>query len=101
MTYPELDPNHTNPVDLADHRRQRVAPGCRVRLCGDHPHAGKLGTYAGVDVLATGEGAKIDLDEGGGCYVFKPTQWEALTPSPPARKRSRARMGKTSRVRGR
>lgn len=71
-----LDPTVTNDIELCDCRGRILKPGDMVILIGGHPHAGRLGQYMGVDVLATGKGAaKVDFGSDG-CYVFNAGQWE-------------------------
>lgn len=73
-----LDSTCTNELDLRDRLGRTVSPGTIVRLVGNHPHAGRIGEYTGVDVLASGKGgAKVDFG-GDGCYVLNASQWEVF-----------------------
>jgi hypothetical protein len=44
--------------------------GERVMIIGDHPHSGKVGVYKGTEPTLVGVAALIELDDGGGCYVY-------------------------------
>ncbi len=50
--------------------------GRRVRLIGDHPHAGETGTVDRVERTLAGPGLRVKLDNcphgTEGCFVFKP-----------------------------
>jgi hypothetical protein len=54
--------------------------GCRVLIRGDHPHAGEVGTVARVEMArATRKwGFVVELDDGGGCFVFKGEHWQVI-----------------------
>lgn len=74
-----LSTTQTNEVELLDYRGQMIKPGDRVMLRAGHPHAGKVGTYKGVESLAGGLwGSLVRFDDGAGCYVFKAHFWERV-----------------------
>jgi len=68
-----------NKVRVPDRRRQAIAPGEQVRMVLPHPHAGKMGRYEGVEYLAVPNewACKVAFADGGGCYVFHASEWEA------------------------
>lgn len=65
----------TNTDTMPDCYGRSINRGEAVLLTAKHPHAGKRGTYKGLEQIAIGWGCLVALDEGGGCYVFKADQW--------------------------
>ena len=49
--------------------------GRRVKIIGDHPHAGKYGVYLEDRRTILGVRPVVRLDDGGECFVMKPTDW--------------------------
>lgn len=86
-----LDPNNINLIDLPDRWGHTITPGMLVQICdGTHPHFDRVGTYRGVNVLVAGmAGAKIELNNGDGCYIFKAHQWQRFGQEPPRKRRRR------------
>ncbi len=56
--------------------------GDRVRIVGDHPHAGRVGVIEGVynfkHFPSMSPGVKIVFDDGDGCFVFRPCRLERV-----------------------
>ncbi len=55
-----------------------VPLGTEVSLVGDHPHAGKVGKFAGLERVGLLRRLypKITLPDESSCFVFKPEQWQ-------------------------
>ncbi len=73
-----LKSNQLNLIDVPDYQRRTIKPGDAIRLKAPHPHAGKIGYYRGVQYLSVPDkwACKVDLQDGGGCYVFNAGEWE-------------------------
>jgi hypothetical protein len=71
-----------NLIPVPDCRGTMIRPGERVLLLSGHPHAGRVGTYKGVEHLAAIDGwgclVRFENDDDG-CYVTKANQWERMT----------------------
>lgn len=77
-----LDSTARNLIPVPDWRGNTIKPGERVRIREGHPHAGRTGTYKGVEHLSALNkyGCLVRFDnEDDGCYVMKSDQWERLT----------------------
>lgn len=56
--------------------RDRI--GTKVMLTGDHPHAGKVGTFIGVFNTVLGLRPLVSLADGTDCFISKNSQWSPL-----------------------
>ena len=75
-----LKSGRLNRVEVPDRLRLTIKPDETVLLLSPHPIAGKIGYYRGVEYLPVPDkwACKVDLQEGGGCYVFNAAQWEKV-----------------------
>lgn len=57
-----------------------VPLGTSVRLIGSHPHAGKCGTFAGLEEIGLFRRLRprVDFADGTSCHVMSPDQWEPV-----------------------
>lgn len=75
-----LKSGQLNRVGVPDRLRVTIKPDEAVLLKAPHPHAGKVGRYRGVEYLSVPDkwACKVDLQQGGGCYVFNAGEWEKV-----------------------
>lgn len=88
MSKEMLQADKRNEIDIPDRYGLRIRPGDRVGLHGSHPHAGRIGTYKGVEYLQVpGKfAALVRFDDGQGCYVFHARDWIRIQPDRMSRK---------------
>jgi hypothetical protein len=58
-----------------------IPKGSQVKLIGSHPHAGKIGTFSGLEEVGLFRvlRPKITFEDGAFCFVMKPDQWQPAT----------------------
>ena len=69
-----LDPSDRTLAQVCD--RTQIRPGDRVRLTGNHSHAGQTGVYVGYASWQRMWGARVRLDDGTEVKVWRTEQWE-------------------------
>lgn len=52
--------------------------GDRVLLMGNHPHAGKVGTYDRDETTLLGTYPVVKLDTGESCFVMRGVEWRRI-----------------------
>lgn len=75
-----LKSGQLNLTNVPDHKGKNICPGDRVLILGNHPHAGKIGVYKGVEhVPVLGKwGCLVRFDDETGCYVFGSSHWRKV-----------------------
>lgn len=76
---PEAD-SHGTPIPPNVREVATRLLGKRALIRGDHPHAGKVGTVARVELArALGKwGFVVEFEDGQGCFVFRGEHWQVI-----------------------